>query len=211
MSIKFKSIIDLQLLQQLIKATSILQFPHLYKAIFLLAYFSFLRISNFAPVKAQDYDFTRHLSFGDIIWGPPGAHVILKWAKCQQNRDQIKVVQIPALPGSLLYPVKALQQHMLSRKAKSNQPLFVNPSPTMCITQGRIRQALAIVLQFLNIPTSQFSFHDFRRSGATAAFNNQVSLQNITGFMGDGVHQLFGVILIMHTLRHPQSPSPFKF
>ena len=86
LKVKHKGIITLQLLQQLIHACQSLQYPTLFKAIFLLAYFSFRRISNFAPHSSSTFDPTRHLQLGDIVWGDPGAHVILKWTKTLQSR-----------------------------------------------------------------------------------------------------------------------------
>jgi len=175
---KPKGIISIALLQEIINTCSILPFPVLFQAIFLFAYFSFLRISNLAPPTASSFDLTRHLTRGDVIWGPPGAHIIIKWAKSLQLRGQFQVVQIPMLHASVLCPVKALKKYLSLSQVHVNQPLFcnINGSP---VTQTHIRNALATILRHLGLPPDQFTFHAFRRSGATLAFNNNVQLQNI--------------------------------
>ena len=106
---KMQGIIDMALLRDIVQATIISPHSIVYRAIFLTAYFSFLRISNFAPEKAQSFDPSRHLSRGDVIFAPPGAHLIIKWAKNNQNRDHVHVVQIPALSYVQLCPVTALR------------------------------------------------------------------------------------------------------
>jgi len=47
------------------------------------------------------------------------------------------------------------------------------------VTQTHIRSALAKILHLLHLPPGIITFHAFRRSGATLAFNNNVAIQNI--------------------------------
>ena len=47
------------------------------------------------------------------------------------------------------------------------------------VTQGQIRSSLETVLTYLKLPPKFITFHSFRRSGVTLAFNNEVSLQNL--------------------------------
>ena len=82
----------------------------------------FFRISNVAPNVARAYDHTRHLANGDVIFGSPGAHLRLKWAKVMQNRNKYQVVQIPELGNIKLCPVT-----------------------TVSVTQAQIRSALALI------------------------------------------------------------------
>ena len=60
-----------------------------------------------------------------------------------------------------------------------SQWAYVCVTSRLPVTQGTIRQALACVLTHLQIPIHFYSFHSFRRSGATAAFSSNVQLQNI--------------------------------
>ena len=61
--------------------------------------------------------------------------------------------------------------------ASGNAPLFFNLNGV--ITQGQIRAHLVKVLQLLNLDPRSHTFHTFRRSGATLAYNNNVNIQHI--------------------------------
>ena len=190
LKIKTRGIIDINMLQNIINACDYLHHPLLYKAMFLLAFFTFLRISNLAPLAARDFDTTRHLTRGDVIWGPPGAHLIVKWAKNMQGRRECHVIQIPKLTKKLLCPVQTLYSYFNNFPNHAKSPMFINPSTQTPIIQSNIRQALARVSTFLNLPPGFITFHCFRRSGATFAFNHNVQIQNIQhhgGWKSDSV------------------------
>ena len=53
--------------------------PQLFRSVFLLAFFRFLRMSNIAPHPVSAFDYSKLLNQQDVIFGPPGAHVIIKW------------------------------------------------------------------------------------------------------------------------------------
>ena len=177
--IRQRGIIDIKLLQEIILACDNLQYPIIYKSIFLLAFFTFLRISNFAPLSVSQFDTSRHLTRGDVVWGHPGAHIIIKWAKNMQERKECHVIQIPHIKNTLLCPVKTLHSYFKKYPHGFASPMFVNPLNSLPITQSNIRQALANISKILNIPPGYITFHCFRRSGATFAFNHNVALQNI--------------------------------
>ena len=156
-----------------------LDHPSLYRAIFLTSFFAFLRISNVAPYSAKSFDQSIHLTKSDIIFGPPGAHIIIKWSKTLQTRDKYQIVQIPSLVDKLICPVQAIQNMLTLYPRSRNAPLFMSPLTMLSVTQGQIRQALAMLLSFLHVPHQHINFHAFRRSGVTLAFNSNVSLQNL--------------------------------
>ena len=111
---------------------------------------------------------------------PPGAHVLLKWAKTLQDRVGHHVVQIPSLDHPLLCPVLALRNLMDSRPLPPSFPLFAsNQYPYQPVIDTHIRDALRSILISLNLDAVAYGFHAFRRSGATLAFDCQVPLQNI--------------------------------
>ena len=67
---KVKANFTIPLLIQLAKACDHIRYGFLYKAIFLLAYFGFLRLSNLAPSSSRLFDSSRHFLHSDIIFGP---------------------------------------------------------------------------------------------------------------------------------------------
>ena len=70
--------------------------PPLFRAIFLMAFFRFLHMSNIAPHSKAAFDFTRHLFRKDIIFKQPG----------------------------LLCPVKAMNDLLTTRKCSPDSPLY---------------------------------------------------------------------------------------
>lgn len=177
--IRKQGIIDLDLLQSIILACEVLPFPYLYKALFLLAFFSFCRISNFSPVASEKFDPSRQFIRNDLVWGHPGAHLIIKWAKNMQDRTSHQVVQIPIVSNKILCPIAALQTYFAKCPAGVTAPMFCHPITKLPLIQSTIRHALNLVLCKLNIPKGYITFHSFRRSGATFAFNKHVPLEDI--------------------------------
>ena len=82
---RFETYLTIPLLLKLVKACDQLRFGYVYKSIFLLAYFDFLRSSNLAPSSSKLFDPTHHFLHSDVILGTPGAYIIFKWAKAMQG------------------------------------------------------------------------------------------------------------------------------
>ena len=154
--------------------------PLLFRPIFLTAFYAFFRMSNIAPHSKKAFDPTIHILRQDLIFAPPGVHILVKWTKTLQDRRGHHMVQLPAINNMYLCPVRALRALMASRPLPPSAPLFaVAYPPHHQIIDTHIRDALKQILTHLSIPLSGHGFHTFRRSGATFCFNNNVSLQNI--------------------------------
>ena len=95
----------------------------IFKAGILLSFFSFVRISNLVPHSISAYNPLKQLARGDIIFAPPGLHMIRKWSKTLQNKDKIKAIKVPSLGKSAICPVAAIKK-LLSTTPGSNSPLF---------------------------------------------------------------------------------------
>ena len=152
-----------------------------YKAAYLLAFFSFLRISNLVPHSVNAFSVFKHLTKADVIFAPPGAHIIVKWTKTMQFQNKCKVIKIPFLLGSSLCPVTALGVLLRIVPGSKNDPLFqvrVQGSWSV-LTDSRLRKHFKSVLRRLSLHNTSLTFHSFKRSGATLAFNSNVSLQHI--------------------------------
>ena len=148
-----------------------------YKALYLLAFFGFFRLSNLVPIAKSSFDLRKHLCRGDIIFQPHQAIVIVKWTKTLQTLRKGTFIVIPALSDHPLCPVKALHSMMAATPAHKNAPLFITSQGV--ITQSQVRAHLSKILTCLNLDQRSYSFHTFRRSGATLAYNNNVSIQAI--------------------------------
>ena len=175
-----RGIFDISTLSLISQTCEILEDPPLFRAIFLLAFFGFLRMSNIAPHSRYKFDNNKHFLRQDIIFAPPGAHVLLKWTKTLQQSTAHHFVQVPSLVNSKLCPVLALKKLLASRPLPPSSPLFVHPHPPhLPIIDTTIRDALRKILNHLGIPSLGHGFHTFRRSGATLAYDNNVQLQHI--------------------------------
>ena len=97
-----------------------------------------------------------------------------------QDAKAHRVVQLPRLRNRHLCPYVALQALLKSRKHPPHSPLFAKQHYSFHpIIDTHIRDALKMVLSHLGIQHRGHGFHSFRRSGATLAFDNYVSLQHI--------------------------------
>ena len=76
--------------------------PILFRAIFLTAFYGFLRMSNIAPHSLKQFDPNKHFRRQDLIFAPPGAHLILKWCKTMQDNKSHHVIQIPQIDNYCL-------------------------------------------------------------------------------------------------------------
>ena len=175
-----RGVFSLSVLQSISQSCDLLEDPELFRAIFLVAFFGFLRMSNVAPHSRAKFDPSRHILRQDVVFAYPGIHLILKWTKTLQERSSHHIVQLPQLDNKWLCPVRAVRNLLKSRQLPPNAPLFASLSPPHHqIIDTPIRYALKSILRSLNYPLAGHVFHSFRISGATLAYDNSIPLQNI--------------------------------
>ena len=167
---KYKANITISLFLKIVQNCDALTHGQVYKAVFLLAYFAFLRLSN------------RNLLRSDVIFGPPGAHIILKWGKAMQAANAHQVVQIP----SPLCPVSALKSLLHAVPASSSSPLFLLPLPSdlSILTAPMVSATFSKIITSLHLNPAHFGFHAFRRSAVSWAADHNVPLQNLKAHGG---------------------------
>ena len=68
--------------------------PFVYRSAFLLAFYSFFRISNIAPPFHKAFDPSQHLLRRNIQFAYPGVQVHVKWAKNVQAPDNRHVIKL---------------------------------------------------------------------------------------------------------------------
>ena len=121
---KSTAIISTDLLKQILLLTQKLQVPIQFTALYSLAFFTFLRISNILPHSIAAFDPSRQLACRDIILTNQGANVLVKWSKTIQNRSDIHTITIPLLGESILCPYNAITCLLKHTSGSSNSPLF---------------------------------------------------------------------------------------
>ena len=174
---KFKGIFHLQDLGNILQLCDNFPLSQMYKCLYLLAYFGFLRISNLVPSSFKKFSISKHLCRADILVQNTDMIVIVKWSKTLQATNQGSYIVLPRLENQLLCPCKNFERMHSAFPTLPNAPCF--SSKKLCITEYMVRKHLKNILNSLGLDTDIFSFHTFRRSGATLAYNLDVSLESI--------------------------------
>ena len=108
--------------------------PILFRATFLTAFYSFLRVSNIAPHSLRQFDPNKHFLRQNLIFAPPGAHLILKWCKTMQDNKSHDVIQIPQVDNYWLCPDIILPCGVQKKWASYPNGHHVSGSKTYYIT-----------------------------------------------------------------------------
>ena len=158
-----KAIINIEMLLQLVNQCDRMYMGCIFKAAFLLSFFSFLRISNLVTHSIHTFDHMKQLARADVIFAPPGAHLIIKWSKTLQFRDKVKVLKIPSLGSSKLCPVTALKHMMKLYHGDKNSPLFQVKcfGKWVPLTDTRLRKFLSKIVHILGWSHKNITFHSF--------------------------------------------------
>ena len=154
---------------------------YVYKPVFLLTFFAFFSISNLVPPSVTSFSPLVHLCRGDFMPHPSFATIVVKWAKTLQKQSEFTTVQVPSLGVFPLCPLAAVATMVIRIPLSPNSPMFSIPqgSGVVHITESKVRKFLATLLIALDIDPFTHTFHCFRRSGASLAFNSNVTLQSI--------------------------------
>ena len=176
-----KTVIDIDTLHLIVRACDFTYMGQIFKAIYTLAFFSFLRLSNLVPHTRNAFSPYYQLARGDVIFAPPGLLLLIKWSKTIQAKNAVKILKIPDLGANPICPVHAIRNAMSITPGANNSPLFQYKSNSQWqpLTDSQVRRHFALILKKLNLHNSNITFHAFRRSGATYAFNSNVELQHI--------------------------------
>ena len=152
-----------------------------FRAIFLTGFFGFLRLSNLAPHFLATFDYTRHLTGQDLSFNDKLVKIMVKWTKTMQNRDTVKVICLPKLKNSVICLFRALKVLCKLYPMSASTSVFQvqGKSGWQSLTDTKVRKCLKAINVSLGLNTHFFTFHSFRRSGATFAYNSHMSIQQI--------------------------------
>ena len=176
-----RNIINLNTLKSIIAATKKYSNSQVYKAVFLTAFFGFFRLSNIAPHAVGEFDSTRHFTGGDVFFTNKKVQLLLKWSKTIQYRDEYKIISLPKLGASMICPYRALRDIMDLYQPDAQAPLFQirTRAGWQVLTDSRIRKVLASINVDLKLPSNFYTFHAFRRSGASLAYEIDIPVKDI--------------------------------
>ena len=98
-----------------------------------------------------------------------------------QSRDRVHVVVVPHLTSRTLCPVKAMQEAIAIYNPTPTSPLFqiFVGNKWKILIDSRIRTVLSKINVKMGLTSNHFTFHTFRSSGATLAYNAHMPIQSI--------------------------------
>ena len=171
------------------------------KALFLVAFFSFLRRSN---LLADSRDELGRASSGllrkDVSIVHDRAVQRVYRTKTLLFKDRVLSVPIPAIPKSTLCLVAALRKYMSLVPSQPDDPLFMVPANGIYqpISGKTAKAFLKECIDFLGLDRQVYSLHSFCRGGATFAFRAGAPAQFIKS-QGDWAREAYIVYLVVST------------
>lgn len=146
-------------------------------AMFLIAFFTFLRKSNLTLKSVACFNPDTDLTRADIIVRDNFLILQIKKSKTVQFNEHVHLLPVVCIPNSVLCPVSAYH-HMLDLvPATSSSPAFVYPTKKglMPVTHSFFVTSLRKFLGLAGLQPDLYSGHSFRRGGCTFAFQSGVS------------------------------------
>ena len=141
-------------------------------ALFLVAFFTFLRKSNLVPDNTRQIS-SKVITRANLVFTSAGANIHVSATKTIQCQQRSLILPIPAIPGSRLCPILALRRHLAINPGPVSAPLFsvFSGSGLAPITSKQFCVFLCRVLSKLHLDPLLYFPHSFRGGGATFAFD----------------------------------------
>ena len=141
LNFKLKSVIDISLSKRIVHQCDFTYMGQIFKALYLLIFYSFLCLSNIVPYTVAQFSPPKHLPRGDVILRPDKLVLILKCSKTMQSNNLILLITVPRIPNSSICPVAAINSLLDLTSRGANLPLFqFKVAPTwLPLTDNRVR------------------------------------------------------------------------
>ena len=143
-------------------------------ALFLVAFYLFLRKSNLVPLTPTTFDPARQLSRGDVIIGENAVLVKIRWSKTIQFGQRVLKLPLLSVLGSVLCPVSAIKAMLESvPTVKGGEPLFqiVDRGVRVPVTYLKYQFYVKKFADLVGEPAHRYSSHSFRRGGRILRFS----------------------------------------
>lgn len=149
-------------------------------ALFLVAFFSFLRKSNLV-VDASYHISPKVILRSDLKLVQEFAYITVRASKTIQFNERSFTIPLPVIPGSLLCPVSALVNHLHINRVPNQAPLFsvISGHRFVPISYTQFAAFISRTIKAIDLDPTMYSPHSFRRGGATFAFESQVPAELI--------------------------------
>jgi integrase len=149
----------------------------LYKMAVLMGFIGMLHVSNVALVSIKQFQFSKHLTRGDLQIFQEGIRVQLRWSKTMQNYRQGAEVVLPCIKTSNICPVATLLALNKQFPIQPNQPLlaYKHNQSLKILTSAKLQNMVNVASSKLNFQHN-ITFHALRRSAASLAFQSGVPI-----------------------------------
>ena len=138
-------------------------------AVCLVTFFGLLRKANLQCKGLTQFDPSKHLRLGDILFFSDWTSIINRWSKPIQFSQHILTVPLPRIAQYPLFPHTALRHAFRLVSAPLSGPAFIIPASTegglTALTYGKFDSLLKLLAAKTNIDPSQVSGHSFRSGG----------------------------------------------
>ena len=159
LNVKLKSIIDIPLLKRIVELCDFTYVAQIFKALYLLSFYSSMRLSDLVPHTEAQFSPLKHLARSDVILRPEKLILILKRLKTMQTNNQIKLIRVPGIQYSTICPVVAVKKLLDLTPRGSNLPLLQFKVAQDWIPLTDTRRHFAFILAKLGLSHSGFTFH----------------------------------------------------
>ena len=133
---------------------------------FTLAFFAFLRSSEFTSPSSVQFNPLVHLSRSDISFTSAGSLSLqLKSSKTDPFRMGCSITLAPS--GRSVCAVRAMRRYLAHQRPGNSTPLFF--STGQFLTRDKVTSILRLQLQRLGFATESYASHSFRIGAATTA------------------------------------------
>ena len=134
---------------------------------FTLAFYGFLRSSEFTAPSATQFNPLVHLSNSDVSFNSGGCLTLhLKSSKTDPYRQGCTLLIAPSHRS--VCAVRALKKYLSTRSFHSTSPLYVFQSGNY-LTRVKVISILRTIFRHLGMPTEPYSSHSFRIGATTTA------------------------------------------
>ena len=134
---------------------------------FTLAFYGFLRSSEFTSPSTTQFNPLVHLSRSDISFSSDGSlRLQLKASKTDPYRQGCSLLLAPSCRS--VCAIRALCKYLALSSSSTVTPLYVFPSG-LYLTRAKVTSVLRLFLQRTGVPTEHYASHSFRIGAATTA------------------------------------------
>ena len=134
---------------------------------FTLAFYGFLRSSEFTSPSTTQFHPHVHLSWSDISFSSDGSLSLqLKASKTDPYRQGCSLLLAPS--GRSVCAIQALRKYLALSPPTKQGPLYVFHSG-LYLTRAKATSVLRLLLQRIGVPTEHYASHSFRIGAATTA------------------------------------------